>query len=187
VANNARHRDREISEFIPDRALPPCELCQFFPVAVRTAAIVRRLDRKIAKREPGPRRQKLERLRQDLSRSDAITLYLHGEKELFTLSMLKAAIPGVTATNWTMVRDYIFYGSPTTPMPGPGSFFYSVADRFCSRQTMQSIVLPAIADLRLENSQALAEGRPGKAIGICLSGWWHFATALALAVWHRLS
>jgi hypothetical protein len=187
VANNVRHRDQQISEFIPDPALPPCELCQFFPVALKSEDLVRRLDRRIAKRKPGPRRKKLERLRHDLSRSRTTTLYLHGKKELFTFSMLKAAIPGVTATNWTLVRDYIFYGRQTAPAPGLGSVFYSTADRFCSRRTMHSIILPAIADLRLENSQALTDGRPGKAIAICIRGWWHFAATLALAVWHRFS
>jgi hypothetical protein len=184
VAKNVRHRDQQISEFIPDPALPPCELCQFFPVALKSEDLVRRLDCRIAKRKPGPRRQKLERLRHDLSRSRTTTLYLHGEKELFTLSTLKAAIPGVTATNWTLVRDYIFYGLRTTPTPGLGSFFYSVADRFCSRKTMHTIVLPAIADLRHEQSEALAEGRLGRAVAISMCGWWHLATTFALAIWH---
>jgi hypothetical protein len=187
VPNNVRHRDQQISEFIPDPALPPCELCQFFPVALKSEDLVRRLDRRIAKRKPGHRRQKLERLRDNLSRSRTTTLYLHGKKELLTFSMLKAAIPGVTAANWTLLRDYIFYGRQTAPTPGLGSDFYSIADRFCSRRTMHSIILPAIADLRLENSQAIAEGRPEKAIAICIRGWWHFAATLALAAWYGLS
>jgi hypothetical protein len=49
------------------RIQPACELCHFFPVVVKTDALVRRLDRKIAKREPGPQRQKLERSRRDLA------------------------------------------------------------------------------------------------------------------------
>jgi hypothetical protein len=123
----------------------------------RSRASARPPDREAGVR---PRRQKLERLRHDLSRSSMTTLYLHGKKEFFTFSMLKAAIPGVTATNWTLVRDYIFYGRQTAPTPGLGSVFYSIADRFCSRRTMYSIILPGIADLRLESSQALVEGRP---------------------------
>jgi hypothetical protein len=115
VPNNARHRYREISEFIPKPAPPPCQLCQFFPVVVQSDYMVRRLNRRIAKEQPGPQRQKLERLRDTLSGSGSITTYLPGERKDFTFSILMVMVPGVTAGNWDLVRDYIFYGPPTTP------------------------------------------------------------------------
>lgn len=108
MSNRGRERDEDISQFIPHEALLPCVLCDFFPVLARTDRLVRQLDRKIAKLEPGIHRQKLERRREYLRGSHAITLYLHGDKEFFTFPMLKAAIPGVTAANWALVRDYIF-------------------------------------------------------------------------------
>src|ERR1700722_16005851 len=97
--NRIRRPEEEVLHFIPRPAPPACELCHFFPVSVNTEALTRSLDRQIAKLEPSPRREELERKRQHLGRSDAITLYLHGRKELFTLPMLKAAIPGVTPSN----------------------------------------------------------------------------------------
>lgn len=182
MSNRGRERDEDISQFIPRQALPPCELCDFFPVHIRTDPLVRQLDRKIAKLEPGIRRQKLERRRQQLSRSDAITLYLHGNKEFFTFPMLKAAIPGVTVANWALVRDYIFYGPRATPPRGPGSFLYSVADRFCPRKTMHTIIGPALTDLRLEYSETTEEDRFWAAIYVRVRAEWNFVRVLMLCL-----
>src|SRR5262249_2267055 len=166
-------------------AKPRCELCHFFPVRLNTGALVRRLGRKIAKLEPGPRREKLEQLRCGLDKSDTITLYLHGKKELFTFSMLKAAIPTLTRSNWTLVRDYIFYGPTVAPTPGLGSLFFSLADRFCSRKTIHLVVVPAIADLRLEYAQAVTEAQYGKAIWIRTRASWELWSTIALCLWRK--
>lgn len=179
MKNNQGQRDREILQFIPQPTPPACELCHFFPVRISATALTRRLDRQLAKLEPGPRRERLERKRQHLSRSGAITLYLHGRKELFTFPMLKAAIPNVTPANWTLVRDCIFYGPPAPPTPGVGSFFNSVATRFCSQKTVHLVVLPAIADLRIEYSRAVSEDRFAKAIWIRLHATWSFVKMFA--------
>jgi hypothetical protein len=180
VKESRQLRDKGLLQFIPQTVPPPCELCHFFPVKLDAAALIRRTDRQIAKCKPGPRREKLERLRQALNPSDAITLYLHGPKELFTFPMLKAAIPTLTPSNWTAVRDYIFYGPTVAPTPGLGSFFFSLADRFCSWKTMHLIVLPAIADLRLEHVQAVSESRLARAIWIRVRATWDFIKMFAL-------
>jgi hypothetical protein len=78
------------------------------------------------------------------------------------------------------VRDYIFYGPVVAPTPGLGSFFFSLAHRFCSRKTMHLIVLPAIADLRLEYVQAVSQGRFAKAIWIRVRALWDFFKVFAL-------
>jgi len=179
MENNARHRDRGVSEFIPKIALPPCGRCHFFPVIVESDRWVRRLNRRIAKQEGDPRRQKLERLRQALSGSGSITTYVHAKKEDFSLPMLIALVPGVTAANWTSVRDYIFYGSPTPPTPGLASLSYHIADYFCSRKTMVLVVTPIISDLRLEYREALAAGQPLKAKWVRLRGYWSLLKVLA--------
>ena len=56
--------------------------------------------------------------------------------------MLKAAIPGVTATNWTSVRDYILYG-PQRPPPGPGGLFCGLAQWACLPKAIHSIRRPS--------------------------------------------
>jgi hypothetical protein len=180
VKDSHQLRDKELLQFIPQAALLPCELCHFFPIRLDADALIRRTDRQIAKCKAGPRREKLERLRRGLSHSDAITLYLHGSKELFTFPVLKAAIPTVTLSNWTAVRDYIFYGPRVVLTPGLGSFFFSIADRFCSRKTMRMIVIPTIADLRFEYVQAVREGRFASAIGIRVRATWDIVKMFAL-------
>jgi hypothetical protein len=172
-------------QFIPQPPQPACELCHFYPVRINSEALIRRFDRQIAKLEPGPLREKLQRLRRETSRCDAITLYLHGRKDLFTFPMLKAAIPSVTPTNWTLVRDYILYGPLTPPTLGLGSFFYRVADLFCSRKTMCRVVLPAIADLRVEYSRAVGEGQLGKAVWIRVHATWNFMRLVLLCLWRE--
>jgi hypothetical protein len=180
VKESHQLRDKELLQFIPQEDLPPCELCHYFPVRLDADTLIRRTNRRIAKCKPGPRREKLERLRQALNPSESITLYLHGPKELFTFPMLKAAIPMLTLSNWTAVRDYIFYGPPVVLTPGLGSFFFSIADRFCSRKTMHMIVIPTIADLRLEYVQAVREGRFASAIGIRVRATWDIVKMFAL-------
>lgn len=180
MKDNRQDRDREISQFIPQPALPPCGLCHFFPIRLDADALIRRTDRQISKCKVGPRREKLERLRRGLKHSDAVTLYLHGEKALFTFPMLKAAIPTLKVSNWTSVRDYIFYGPRVVLTPGLGSFLFSIADRFCSRKTMHMVVLPAIADLRVECSQAVNDGQIAKAVWIRVRATWDFIKMFAL-------
>jgi hypothetical protein len=185
MAKNCANRDRRISQFMPDSPLPPCELCQTFPIILRKGTLISRFDRRIAKLSPGRRGKKLERLRHDVSRSDAITLYLHGDKKLFTLPMLKSAIPDLTAANWTSVRDYIFYGPQRPPTPGPGRLFCILARWFCTPKTMHSIVLPSIADLRLEYSEAVRQGRFASAMWIRVRASWDFVRMLALSAWRK--
>jgi len=175
-----RRPEEEILHFIPQPAPPACELCQCFPVTLKTKALTRSLDREIAELEPSPRREELERRRQHLRCADTITLYLHGRKELITFPMLKASIPGVTPTNWNLVRDYIFYGPPTNPTPGLGYWFHSIANGLCSRQTMHLIVQPAVADLRLEYAQAVSQGQLAKAVWIRLQATWSIVKMSAL-------
>jgi hypothetical protein len=68
MAKNSANRDRGISQFMPDSPLPPCELCQTFPIILRKETLLLRFDRRIAKLSPGRRRKKLERLRDDVPR-----------------------------------------------------------------------------------------------------------------------
>jgi hypothetical protein len=127
----------------------------------------------------------MERLRQALMRSGSITTYVHAKKEDFSLSTLKSVVPDLNVSNWTLLRDYIFYGPVATLEHGPGSLFYQIADYVCSRRTMKFIVVPAISDLRFEQMQALADGQQWKAIEVRIRGGWYLARTLALSFWRN--
>lgn len=140
------------------------------------------LNIQIAKLSPGRERRHLERIGEHLDRSGAITLYLHGERELFTLPMLKASIPAVTAANWSAFRDYILYGPQVSLTSGPGALLCVLASSFCSRKTMHLIVIPAIADLRLEYEAAVRERRFLDAFWIRVRSGFDFFRTLLLCV-----
>jgi hypothetical protein len=181
MARDVGKVNQEISDFVPESP-QPCEVCGFFPILLDSRQFVQRLNRQIKREQAPSRRAKLRRLRHAVQPAGKFPLHLHGEKSLLNLSILRATVPGVTSANWIPLRDYIFYGPRPTLSPGPGLLLYRLADYFCSRKTIHLIVLPAIADLRLEYDEALAEGRRWRALGIRFRGWRDLSWTVCLSL-----
>jgi hypothetical protein len=62
----------------------------------------------------------------------------------------------------------------------PGALLMLVADFLCSTRTVERVVRPIVSDMRFEYWEALHAGRRGKAVWICLRGYWSFFKALGL-------